>query len=173
MMNRRLTKVALLILIGLLVYFGFFQKPLDILGDLEKIRNSTGAGENEKTLLDYHANMDTLDMILGSKGRKEAIEFLSTLTSKDSKHVGNYYFEKGRLLFYEGNFSNAEVELSNAIEKSGLTHIKALEWRAYCYIQLKNYSLALEDASSILNYDSAFIDKYQRILNIVDSLSAL
>jgi tetratricopeptide (TPR) repeat protein len=163
-MKRFLSVVVVLVVVALAIFQFRSSHPVDIIGDLEKIRNTkTEAGV---TLNRYYAVIDTFDSLVGSGNYDAALTFIDGLIENEatSDYRNNYIFEKGRLLYNLENYIEAKNVLTEAIVKSDSFHLKAFVWRGYTYALLGSCDSAEIDLKFAVSRNSSFRRDYDQAM---------
>ena len=161
---KRILPIALIIL-GAVVLILHFSKSrqIDIVGDLEEIRNTpTKAGEE---LNSHYENKAVFDSLVYSGEIDSALEFIDKIIdeSSDSKFNDNYILEKGKLLYELKEYADANRVLSEAIIKSDSFNLNAFVWRSYSLAMMGQCESAILDINYALSQNSSFQKDYDNI----------
>ncbi|WP_170827459.1 tetratricopeptide repeat protein [Roseivirga sp. 4D4] len=159
---------------GLIMAFIYFRqtRPINILEEFEKLREQPIQSKSGEQLAEYYVNVRKIDSLLLIDQESVAIDFLKNLADTASHHVQEYLFNMGKILYGQGDFNRAQLTFSRVLNEYDKDHINAREWRAYCFMQFKDCDLAMKDARYLVEYDSAFLDKYERIKQNCDSIES-
>jgi len=154
-----------LIIVGLVALsLIFYIEHIDILADIEEIRNNPIKERNE--LNQFHTNTYFFDSLVSSGKYDPAFEFINKIinNSLHSDFHDNYIFEKGKLLFNLENYENAKRVFTEAINLSDSSHLKSFVWRGYSFALLGNCDSALVDLEFAVNRNPSFQLDYDKVL---------
>ena len=162
-------KKKIIFIVACIVAFGlalqlWTPEPIDIIGDLEEIRNtSTEAGNR---LNQHYANINVFDSLVSSCKYDAAFEFIDNVINNSFNSVDqdNYIFEKGKLLFNLENYEESKNVFTKAINRSDSFNLRAFVWRGYSYAQLGSCDSALVDLEFASRRNSSFQRDFDKVL---------
>lgn len=154
--------LVLLIAVFIVIQFRNAQQ-IDIIGDLEEIRNTPVVGELD--LMQHHENIRYFDSLVSTQNYKKALSFMDSLIDNfNSDYQSRYLFEKGRLLFNMENYEESKRVLTDAIVRSDSLHLKAFVWRGYSYTLLGSCDSAEIDLKYAVRRNGSFQRDYDKAM---------
>jgi tetratricopeptide (TPR) repeat protein len=162
-MKRPFTITITLILIVVISGSIWLYQDLEIINDLNEIRNTTIPAQNE--LMQHYRNIDLIDSLMINREYDSAIAFINDILIKspDSRHKSYYFVRKGELLYDQEKFTEAKKVFSEAILESDSFNLKAFVWRGYTFALLGDCDSAKLDLLFAVNRNSSLGSEYERL----------
>ncbi|MEP0986394.1 hypothetical protein [Ekhidna sp.] len=137
------TVLFLLIIVIVIVLYEMKnrQKPIDIIGDLESIRNTPTSIEAETNK--HYMNINIIDSLITNQKLNAAVEFIDSLLLLNDDYFEKYLFERGKVSFELRHYDSAISFFRKVLNISNRYNLKAREWKAFAHINLDECDSAL------------------------------
>lgn len=137
------------------------SRPVDIVGEFSELRETKT--ESEVILQDYHRTTEVLDSLVNLGEYHQALGIVEKALEKKTRFHVNYLFEKGKILFFQGEYVEAKTAFDATFNFSNGSHLKSRLWKAFSLAKLHECDSAIIQAEWVLERNSMFRSDYERV----------